>query len=101
MCTSTALLLAKGDYTAASNTISGLAALASGDIVEVVVYDIFSVADTVSAKDGGTFSGNVGMQGLTATTGAFSAERRCYWHNQQVALTTAQTTDAVPWRCPV
>lgn len=65
-------LLAKGDYTAASNTISGLAALASGDIVEVVVYDIFSVADTVSAKDGGTFSGNVGMQGLTATTGTFS-----------------------------
>ena len=66
-------LLAKGDYTAASNTISGLAALASGDIVEVVVYDIFSVADTVSAKDGGTFSGNVGMQGLTATTGDFSS----------------------------
>ena len=67
-------LLAKGDYTAASNTISGLAALASGDIVEVVVYDIFSVADTVSAKDGGTFSGNVGMQGLTATTGSFSGD---------------------------
>ena len=67
-------LLAKGDYTAASNTISGLAALASGDIVEVVVYDIFSVADTVSAKDGGTFSGNVGMQGLTATTGDFTGQ---------------------------
>jgi len=56
-------LLAKGDYTAASNTISGLAALASGDIVEVVVYDIFTVADTVSAKNGGTFSGNVGIGG--------------------------------------
>ena len=67
-------LLAKGDYTAASNTISGLAALASGDIVEVVVYDIFTVADTVSAKDGGTFSGNVGMQGLTATTGDFTGQ---------------------------
>ena len=50
-------------YTAASNTISGLAALASGDIVEVVVYDIFTVADTVSAKDGGTFSGNVTFSG--------------------------------------
>jgi len=52
-------LLAKGDYTAASNTISSLAALASGDIVEVVVYDIFTVADTVSASAGGTFSANV------------------------------------------
>ena len=36
-------LLAKGDYTAASNTISGLAALASGDIVEVVVGRRFLV----------------------------------------------------------
>ena len=35
-------LLAKGDYTAASNTISGLAALASGDIVGF--HDIFEVA---------------------------------------------------------
>ena len=30
-------------------TVAGLAALASGDVVEVVVYDIFAVADTVSA----------------------------------------------------
>ena len=64
-------LLAKGDYTAVVNTISGLAALASGDIVEVVVYDIFIVADTVSAKDGGTFSGNVGMSGADCD----------YWHD--------------------
>ena len=56
-------LLAKADYTAASNTISGLAALASGDIVEVVVYDIFTVDDTVSASAGGTFSGAVGFSG--------------------------------------
>ena len=70
-------LLAKGDYTAASNTISGLAALASGDIVEVVVYDIFTVADTVSAKDGGTFSGNVTFSGDLAV-GVASPETKVH-----------------------
>ena len=52
-------LLAKGDYTAASNTISGLAALASGDIVEVVVYDIFSSLTLCRPKHGNTFNGHV------------------------------------------
>ena len=36
------LLVAGTDYnTSTANTISGLAALANGDVVEVVVYDIF------------------------------------------------------------
>lgn len=53
-------LVAGTDYnTNTSNTIAGLTALASGDVVEVVVYDIFAVADTVSQKDGGAFLGNV------------------------------------------
>ena len=44
--------------------------MSAGDIVEVIVYDIFTVADTVSAKDGGTFSGNVAMGGTLSVTGA-------------------------------
>ena len=53
-------LVAGTDYnTSTTNTIAGLAALSNGDVVEVVVYDTFSVSDTVSAKDGGTFSGAV------------------------------------------
>lgn len=57
-------LVAGTDYnTSTTNTIAGLAALSAGDIVEVVVYDIFTVADTVSAKDGGTFSGAVAFNG--------------------------------------
>jgi len=55
-------LVAGTDYnTSTANTIAGLAALAASDVVTVTVYDIFTVADTVSAKDGGTFSGNVVM----------------------------------------
>ena len=54
------LLVAGTDYnTNTANTISGLAALANGDVVEVVVYDIFTVADTVSASQGGTFNSSV------------------------------------------
>lgn len=57
-------LVAGDDYnTSTANTIGGLTALAANDVVEIVVYDIFTVADTVSAKDGGTFSGNVGLAG--------------------------------------
>ena len=59
-------LVAGTDYnTSTANTIAGLAALAASDVVTVTVYDIFTVADTVSAKDGGTFSGNVVFNGNT------------------------------------
>jgi hypothetical protein len=57
-------LVAGTDYnTTTANTIAGLSALAASDIVTVTVYDIFTVADTVSAKDGGTFSSNVTFNG--------------------------------------
>jgi len=57
-------LVAGTDYnTTTANTIAGLSALANGDVVEVVVYDVFSVSDTVSAKNGGTFAGNVTFTG--------------------------------------
>jgi len=64
------LLVAGTDYnTTTANTISGLAALAANDIVEILVYDIFTVADTVSASAGGTFSANVAVTGdLTVDT---------------------------------
>ena len=53
------LLSANTDYnTTTTNTIGGLVALAANDLMEIVSYDIFSVADVVPAT-GGTFSGNV------------------------------------------
>jgi hypothetical protein len=42
-------LVAGTDYnTNTADTISGLAALTASDVVEIVVYDVFSVADSVS-----------------------------------------------------
>ena len=58
------LLKPTTDYnTTTANTIAGLSALNTSDEVTVVVYDVFAVADTVSATSGGTFSGNVTFGG--------------------------------------
>jgi|9_EtaG_2_1085328.scaffolds.fasta_scaffold03834_4 hypothetical protein len=59
------------DYnTNTANTIAGLTATVANDEVTVLVYDIFTTADMVSATSGGTFSGNVTMGGTLAVTGA-------------------------------
>jgi len=52
--------LSEADYTSTSGTAIVLATGATvSDMVEIVVYDVFSVADTVSKADGGTFDGDV------------------------------------------
>ena len=65
------LLLRGTDYnTNTTNTISGLASLATNDIVEIIVYDVFTVADTVSKTNGGSFGGAVTFDSTTTMTGA-------------------------------
>ena len=62
--------LSEADYTATTGTTVVLATGATvSDMIEIVVYDVFSVADTVSKADGGQFDGNVTMAGTLATTG--------------------------------
>ena len=62
--------LGDADYTATSGTsvVLGTGASAS-DIVVVVVYDVFSVADTVSKTDGGQFDGAVTFAGAFTSLG--------------------------------
>jgi hypothetical protein len=65
------LLKAGTDYnTNTANTIAGLTATVANDEVTVLVYDIFTTADMVSATSGGTFVGNVAMSGTLGVTGA-------------------------------
>ena len=53
------LLLRGTDYnTTTANTIGGLASLAASDVVEIIVYDVFSVANNVPAT-GGSFTGEI------------------------------------------
>ena len=54
------VLLGSADYTSTSGTSVVLAQGASADdLVVIVVYDVFSVADTVSKSSGGTFDGAI------------------------------------------
>jgi len=63
------LLVPATDYASTTGTSVVLVQGASvGDTVEMVVYDIFSVADAVSAKDGGTFSGTIAAAGLSTSS---------------------------------
>ena len=68
------VLLGSADYTSTSGTSVVLAQGASvDDLIVIVVYDVFSVADTVSKTSGGTFDGNVTMGGTLAVTGAITS----------------------------
>lgn len=58
------------DYTALTkSSVTLLSGATAGDLVEIVAYGVFSVADTVSASLGGTFSGNVDFTQSVAITG--------------------------------
>ena len=58
------LLKAGTDYnTNTANTIASLSAMSANDEVTVIVYDVFTVGDMVSATSGGTFVGNVTFNG--------------------------------------
>ena len=62
--------LGDADYTSTSGTAIVLATGATAnDLVEIIVFDVFSISDTVSKADGGTFDGNITMGGTLAVTG--------------------------------
>ena len=63
-------LKAGDDYTATTGTSVVLVQGASAnDVVEMVAFDVFSVNDSVSAKDGGSFAGNIASSGTITATG--------------------------------
>ena len=67
--------LGDADYTATSGTsiVLGTGATAS-DLVVIVVFDVFSVADTVSKADGGTFDGAVSFAGDITDSGDLTVD---------------------------
>ena len=69
------------DFTATSgNSITGLAALTTDDVVIIEAQHTFSSSDAVPAT-GGTFSGNVSFSGTTTTTGDAT-------HNGNIVMAT-------------
>jgi len=64
------VLLIPSDYTATTGTSVVLDTGATvSDSVQIVVFDVFSVADTVSKVDGGTFESNISIGGTLGVTG--------------------------------
>ncbi len=69
------ILLGSADYTSTNGTSVVLAQAASvNDIIVIVAYDVFSVADTVSKTDGGTFDSAVTMANNLTVSGAFTSQ---------------------------
>lgn len=63
------------DYTALTkNSVTLLSGAASGDLIEIVAYGVFSVADTVSASRGGTFTGDVSFTGNVTVDGVNASD---------------------------
>jgi hypothetical protein len=67
------MLVPTTDFTATTKTsITLTSGATASDIVEILAYDISSIADTVSSLNGGTFSGNITIDGdLTASSIAY------------------------------
>ena len=63
------MLVPTTDFTATTKTsITLTSGATASDIVEILAYDISSIADTVSALNGGTFSGNITAPKFLTTT---------------------------------
>ena len=77
-------------YTSTSGTAIVLAQGASvDDLVEIIVFDAFSAADTVSKADGGTFDGQVTFSGGTVGIDPFPSGTSMLF--QQTAAPTGWT----------
>ena len=69
------VLLGSADYTSTSGMSVVLSQGASADdLLVVIVYDIFSVADTVSKTNGGSFDSAVTMSNNLTVSGAFTSQ---------------------------
>ena len=89
------LLDPNSDYnTTTANTIGSLASLASNDFLEVVVYDVFTIGDAVSAGSGGTFASSISVTGnITATEGMTSRSEDVF-NNRRIQINaSANDTD--------
>ena len=92
--------LSEADYTATSGTAIVLAQDASvSDIIEIVVYDLFSVADTVSKSAGGTFDGDITSGGTLniagTTTPPSSPSAGDLWFNSATSAVSSVSSKAL------
>lgn len=80
-----------GDYTATNGTSVVLTSgAAAGDLLQVIAFKSFTVADMVPASTGGTFAGNVAVNGnLTVDTNTLFVDAA----NNRVGIGTSSPSD--------
>jgi hypothetical protein len=67
-------LVAGTDYnTTSANTVGGLSALTAGQVVEIVIYEKFQLADALSKAAGGNLGGALGVGTIKDATGTNTA----------------------------
>ena len=89
------LLVPGDDYAATTGTTVVLVQGASlNDKVEMIQYQAFGVADTVSRADGGAFGGNISTSGTLAVTGT-STLTGAITSSAGMTITTADNTDTL------
>ena len=67
-------LVAGSDYnTTTANTVGGLSALSAGNVVEIVIYEKFQLADALSKAAGGNLGGALGVGTIKEATGTTTA----------------------------
>lgn len=89
------VLLGSADYTSTSGTSVVLAQGASvSDLVVIVVYDVFSVADTVSKTSGGSFDSAVTMSNNLTVSGSLTGTTATFTTADNTPQLTLESTDA-------
>lgn len=67
-------LVAGTDYnTTTANTVGGLSALSAGNVIEIVIYEKFQLADALSKAAGGNLGGALGVGTIKEATGTTTA----------------------------
>jgi len=95
------ILLQPSDYNSSSGSsvVLGVGA-AVNDEITIIAHNTFSVADTVSSSQGGTFAGNVSMSGTLGVTGAVTVDANITTGNTSVVtggrFVSSQTSND-PW----
>ncbi len=81
------------DYASTTGTSVVLVTGAStDDVVEMITYDTFAIADTVSAKDGGSFAGAVSMASTLAVTGSLSVTNNVVMTSDDPTITMTDSS---------
>jgi len=88
-------LVAGTDYnTTTANTVGGLSALTAGQVVEIVIYEKFQLADALSKSAGGNLGGALGVGTIKDATGTTTAMTI----DSSGRVTMANTTQIDMWR---